>query len=86
MKNNPSRIYNDGMKKHRATKKKKLVIINNSGWKHRTAVNALVASRFPELAKVGNAYAVGRDAGKAQDYYEQLVRDKSGFLRVRRES
>jgi hypothetical protein len=79
MKNNPNRIYNDGMKKHRHTKKKKLLIINNSGWKHREAVNNLVASKFKDLGLKGNAYSVakkGAPAAPEKDYYEQLAEAK----------
>jgi len=77
MKNNPTRIYNDGMKKYRHTKKKKLLIINNSGWKHREGVNALVAAKFKDLGLKGNAYSVGKGSVKPEkEYYEQLAEAK----------
>ena len=78
MKNKPDRIYFEGMKKYAKVTKKKLLIINNSGWKHREQVNALVASKFPYLRDRGNAYSVGKKElkKKSKDYYEQLAEAK----------
>lgn len=77
MKNKPDRIFFEGMKKYAGVTKKKLLIINNSGWKHREQVNALVAAKFPYLRDVGNMYAVGKDKKKTKkDYYEQLAEAK----------
>lgn len=56
MKNKPDRIFNEGMVKYGATKKKKLLIINNSGWKHREGVNLLVGAKFEGIK--GNMYSV----------------------------
>ena len=77
MKNKPNKIYYEGMQKYAGVTKKKLLIINNSGWKHREHVNALVAAKFPYLRDTGNVYAVGKDKSKSKkDYYEQLAEAK----------
>jgi len=75
MKNNPHRIYHEGMVRYSGTKKKKLLIINNSGWKHREGVNKLVAAKFQNYGIEGNQYSVEKGK-KTQDYYEQIAEAK----------
>ena len=86
MKNNPGKIYNEGMRRHVSTTKKKLLIINNSGWKHREGVNAIVGAKFRHLGVAGNQYNVAppKNSGikassaaeKEKSYYEQIAEAK----------
>lgn len=65
----PGQLY-AAMRRYAGTSKTKLLVINNSGWKHREAINQQVASKFPDLR--GNSY---KDPGSAP-YYEQIARAK----------
>ena len=46
------------MRKAMSVKKTKLLLINNSGWRHRQGINEMVGAKFGIAA---NAYAVGRE-------------------------
>jgi rhodanese-related sulfurtransferase len=48
---NPGAIY-QAMLRHANATKRKLLVINNSGWRHRAAINALVAANFDNTYEV----------------------------------
>lgn len=73
MKNKPDRIYNEGMVKYANTKKKKLLIINNSGWKHREGVNLLVGAKFEKYGIKGNMYSVEKGKKTQVNFIFRLI-------------
>lgn len=68
------------MVKAAGVKKNKLLLINNSGWRHRTGINEMVGAKFATSGGgtgTANAYAVGRARTAVDEPYQfQVARAK----------